>query len=79
MKTINQVFMEDQKKHRNNSKLSYIDCIIRLTDEHRPFEDMSDDDLDSIYAVAFGRWAFHLPRQGYIDALRKEREKRIYE
>jgi hypothetical protein len=57
---------------RNNSTLSYIDCCMRLTGD-RPFEEMTDDDLDSIYAVAFGHWAYHLTRQGYIDALNKRR------
>ena len=58
---------------RNNSKLSYADCILRLTDRSRSFEDMSNDDLDSIYACAFGRWAYHLTREGYIKALQEKR------
>jgi hypothetical protein len=58
---------------RNNSTLSYIDCCMRLTGP-LPFEDMSNDDLDSIYAVAFEHWAYHLTRQGYIDKLNKKRE-----
>lgn len=65
--------MENNK--RNNSTLSYADCCIRLTDESRAFEGMSDDDLDSIYTVAFSRWAYHLTRQGYIDALNKKRNE----
>jgi hypothetical protein len=63
---------DDIGKRRNNSTLSTIDCYMILTDD-RPFEEMTDDDLDSIYAVAFGRWAYHLTRQGYIDALNKRR------
>lgn len=39
-------------KPRNNSKLAYVDCCMRLMDWHRPFEEMSNDDLDSLYAVA---------------------------
>jgi hypothetical protein len=64
--------METTEKRRNNSTLSEIDCCMRLTGD-RPFEDMENDDLDSIYAVAFKRWAYHLTRQGYIDALNKKR------
>jgi hypothetical protein len=63
-----------ESKRRNNSTLSYADCMLRLSDRSRSFHDMSDDDLDSIYACAFGRWAYHLTRQGYIDALEKKRE-----
>ena len=63
----------EQGKPRNNSKLAYADCCMRLTDWNRPFEEMSNDDLDSLYAVAFGRWAYHLTRQAYIDALNKYR------
>jgi hypothetical protein len=42
-----------------------------------PFSEMSNDDLDSIYAIAFGHWAYHLTRQGYIDALNKKRSELI--
>jgi hypothetical protein len=59
-------------KRRNNSTLSTIDCYIRLTGDTL-FEEMTDDDLDSIYTVAFGHWAYHLSRQGYINALNKRR------
>jgi hypothetical protein len=59
-------------KRRNNSTLGYIDCCMRLTG-NLPFDEMSNDDLDSIYFVAFERWAWHLTRQGYIDALDKRR------
>lgn len=62
-------------KPRNNSTLAYADCCMRIMDWNRPFEAMSNDDLDSIYAVAFGRWAYHLTRQGYIDALNKHRQE----
>jgi hypothetical protein len=61
-----------EEKKRNNSTLSYIDCCMRLTGD-QPFSEMSNDDLDSIYAVAFKHWAYHLTRQGYIDALNKRR------
>lgn len=61
-------------KKGNSSTLSYADCMLRLSDRSRSFHDMSDDDLDIIYACAFGRWVFHLTRQGYIDALEKKRE-----
>ena len=57
---------------RNNSKLTYDDCMIQLTGE-QSFNTMLDDDLDSIYACAFNRWAYHLTRQGYIDSLNKRR------
>lgn len=60
-------------KPRNNSTLAYVDCAMRLCDWRYNFEKMSNDDLDSLYAVAFGRWAYHLTRQGYIDALNKYR------
>lgn len=60
---------------RNNSELSYIDCMIRLTDESRDFEDMTTDDLDSIYFCAFGRWAYHMTRDGYINALKNKRNE----
>ncbi len=63
----------EENKRRNNSTLSYADCCLRLMDFNRPFEAMENDDLDSIYAVAFKRWAYHLTRQGYIDALNKYR------
>lgn len=59
---------------RNNSTLAYIDCIMRLTGD-RSFHEMSNDDLDSIYFSAFGRWAWHMTRQGYIDALNKCRDE----
>jgi hypothetical protein len=65
---------EGQK--RNNSTLAYADCCVRLMDWNRPFEAMSNDDLDSLYAVALGRWAYHLTRQGYIDALNQYRQYR---
>jgi hypothetical protein len=61
----------------NNSTLSYVDCCMRLIDESKRFEDMSNDDLDSVYYVATGRWAYHLTREGYINTLNHEREKRI--
>lgn len=61
------------KERRNNSTLSYADCMLRLTDDSRPFEDMSDDDLDSIYFIAHNRWAYHLTRDGYIQSLYKKR------
>lgn len=64
---------EKQEQKRNNSNLSAVDCYLRLSDETRAFESMSDDDLDSIYFIAFGRWAYHLTRRGYIDALNKKR------
>lgn len=70
-------FEVQKTEHRNKSKLSYVDCCMRLIDESRSFEDMSDDDLDSIYFIATGRWAYHLTRQGYIDTLINERLKRI--
>lgn len=45
------------------------------TDESRAFEGMSNDDLDSIYAVAFGHWAYHMSREGYIIALNNKRKE----
>jgi len=59
-------------KKRNNSTLSYADCMLRLSDRSRSFHDMTNDDLDSIYACAFGRWAYHLTRDGYIQALEEK-------
>ena len=66
--------MKTEIKRRNNSTLSYVDCCMRLTGDS-PFEEMSNDDLDSIYAVAFKSWAYHLTRQGYIDFLNKRRNE----
>ncbi len=60
-------------KRMNNSTLAYVDCMIRLADNSRAFEGMSTDDLDSIYRVAFGRWAYHMSRDGYIHYLNKKR------
>jgi len=73
--------METEQKRRNNSPLSYADCCMRLNDLSRAFESMSDDDLDSLYAVAFGRWAYHLTRAGYIKALYEYRKNKteLYE
>jgi hypothetical protein len=73
--------MEIEQKKRNNSTLSYADCCLRLNDLGRAFEAMSDDDLDSLYAVAFGRWAYHLTRDGYIKALYEYRKNKteLYE
>lgn len=69
------------EKRRNNSTLSYVDCCMRLHDLERSFESMSNDDLDSLYAVAFGRWAYHLTRDGYIKALYEYRKNKteLYE
>ena len=64
-----------ETKKRNDSTLSYADCMLRLADESRAFEDMSNDDLDSIYYCAYGQWAHHLTRQGYIDMLYKKRRE----
>lgn len=61
-------------QRRNNSTLSYVDCCMRLTGD-RSFYGMSNDDLDSIYFIAFGNWAWHMTRQGFIDALSKRREE----
>lgn len=71
--TDNELKFDINGKRRNQSDLSYIDCCMRLTDDSKSFEEMSNDDLDSIYAVALGHWAYHLTRQGYIDALNKKR------
>lgn len=59
---------------RNNSNLSYIDCMMRLTG-NVPFERMTNDDLDSIYACAFGQYAYHMSRDGFIESLNKKREQ----
>lgn len=73
--------METEQKRRNNSALSYADCCLRLHDLGRAFESMPNDDLDSLYAVAFGRWAYHLTREGYIKALYEYRKNKtqLYE
>lgn len=62
-------------ERRNKSTLSPADCYNRLANENYSFELMSDDDLDSIYYIAYERWAYHLTRQGYIDALYKKRSE----
>ena len=62
-----------QNQKRNNSTLSYADCCIKLLNPYEAFEDMSNDDLDSLYAVAFQRWAYHLTIDGYIQSLYKYR------
>jgi len=59
---------------RNNSTLAYIDCIMRLTGD-QSFHEMSNDDLDSIYFSAFGHWAHHMTRQGFINALNKRKKE----
>jgi hypothetical protein len=59
-------------ERRNNSKLSFIDCSMRLIDDSK-FEEMSNDDLDSIYYVAFRQWAYHMTREGYIKSLYDKR------
>lgn len=68
-------FPTETGKPRNNSTLSYVDCCMRLADWNKPFEEMSNDDLDSLYFVAFKSWAYHLTRQAYIDYLNKYRIK----
>lgn len=75
------VNIQDSEKRRNNSTLSYVDCCMRLNDLSWAFESMSDDDLDSLYAVAFGRWAYHLTRDGYIKSLYEYRKNKteLYE
>ena len=57
---------------RNNSKLAYVDCCMRLIGD-QPFSEMSNDDLDSIYFVTFNHWAYHMSREGYINALNNRR------
>lgn len=64
-----------EERRRNNSTLSYVDCCIRLGDLSTTFESMSDDDLDSLYAVAYGRWAYHMTRDGFIKSLYDYRKK----
>jgi len=59
----------EETKIRNNATLSDAACYLRLMDFNKPFEEMENDDLDGLYAVAFKRCAYHLTRQGYIDAL----------
>ena len=61
--------------NRNNSTLSFADCCVILTGD-KAFESMSNDDLDSLYFVAFGRWAYYLTRQGYTIALNKYRQNK---
>lgn len=68
-------FPTENGQPRNKSSLSYADCYIRLYDNNRPFEDMSDDDLDSLYFVAFNLWAYHMTREGYIRSLNIHRNK----
>jgi hypothetical protein len=57
----------------NKSKLSERDCLRLLLDFHVLLENLSNDDLDSLYRVANGVWAYHLTRKGYIDSLYKYR------
>ena len=70
-------FPTETGKSRNNSNLSYADCCMRLCDWNVSFEDMSNDDLDSLYFVAFKSWAYHLTRQAYIDYLNKYRIEHV--
>ena len=66
-------FQTETRKPKNNSKLSFSDCCIILHDWNRSFEQMSNDDLDSLYFVVTKSWAQHLTRQAYIDYLNKYR------
>lgn len=75
MKTEELEFGTQKGEKRNNSKLSFADCSNRLINEKYSFEEMSNDDLDSIYYIAFDRWAYHLTRQAYIDALYRKRNE----
>ena len=67
--------MKEQK--RNSSTLSYADCCMILQST-KAFEGFSNDDLDSLYFVAFSRWAYHLTREGYINALNNYRNAHAF-
>jgi len=78
MKTENEIFRTENPavgEKMNNSNLAAADCWNRLANEDYAFEGMSTDDLDSIYRVAFDRWAYHLTRQGYIKMLYQKRSE----
>ncbi|MCK9430061.1 MAG: hypothetical protein M0R17_08665 [Candidatus Omnitrophica bacterium] len=63
-----------ETKIRNYSNLSHEDCMMKLTSDI-PLETMTIDDLDEIYVNVFGRYAYHMSREGYIKALYKKRLK----
>jgi len=58
----------------NNSNLAAADCWARLANPDLAFEGMSNDDLDSIYRIAYDHWAYHLTREEYIKALYQKRK-----
>lgn len=58
----------EKVKMRCNSKLSYVDCCMRLMGDTN-FNSMSNDDLDALYFVAYKRWAFHQTRESLIKSL----------
>lgn len=49
----------------NNSKLSYVDCCMRLMGDYS-FSEMTNDDLDCLYRVAFGRWPYHMTKDAMV-------------
>jgi len=61
-------FLKEKLNHHCKSLLNECDCKI-LFHTTSSFENFDDYDLDFLYRVAFGRWAYHLTRKGYIDAI----------
>jgi len=51
---------------KNSSTLTLSQCRSILANLYTVFSAFSDADLDSLYFVAYGRWAYHLTRDGYV-------------
>lgn len=58
---------------KNSSDLTKAECMQILYDWNVSFNDLSNADLDSLYFVANGHWAYYLPRKYYIENLNKYR------
>lgn len=69
----------NEVKTKNKSTLSYPECAMMLQDFSVDFDKLSMDDLDAIYRVAFGHWAYHMSRTGYVMALTDVRHKLFVE
>lgn len=55
----------------NKSQLTVSECLTLIADLSTIFESFSNDDLDSLYKVATGHWAYHSTRQNLIDTVKK--------
>lgn len=58
---------------KNYSNLTKDECLQILYDWNVSFNNLSNADLDSLYFVTNGHWAYHLPREYYIESLNKYR------